>query len=100
MISTDRLISSEKLLSFASFDEYVSSLQSETKKAKEENERYGNTIKDNNSEAAKQFKEAQDNNAKTIKANEAIAKALGINLDLTKKEQKPKSFSYQIPLCF
>lgn len=88
MKSLEGLITEKDLENVASFDEYVSSLQSETKKAKEENERYGNTIKDNNSEAAKQFKEAQDNNTKTIKANEAIAKALGINLDLTKKEQK------------
>ena len=88
MPSLKGLITEKDLENIASFDEYVSSLQSETKKAKEENERYGNTIKDNNGEAAKQFKEAQDNNTKTIKANEAIAKALGINLDLTKKEQK------------
>jgi hypothetical protein len=88
MPSLEGLITDKDLENIASFDEYVSSLQSETKKAKEENERYGNTIKDNNGEAAKQFKEAQDNNTKTIKANEAIAKALGINLDLTKKEQK------------
>lgn len=88
MPSLKGLISKKDLENIASFDEYVSSLQSETKKAKEENERYGNIIKDNNGEAAKQFKEAQDNNTKTIKANEAIAKALGINLDLTKKEQK------------
>lgn len=88
MKSLEGLITEKDLENIASFDEYVSSLQSETKKAKEENERYGNIIKDNTSEAAKQYKEAQDNNAKTIKANEAIAKALGINLDLTKKEQK------------
>lgn len=88
MPSLEGLITEKDLENIASFDEYVSSLQSETKKAKEENERYSNTIKDNNGEAAKQFKEAQDNNTKTIKANEAIAKALGINLDLTKKEQK------------
>ena len=88
MRSLEGLITKEDLENIASFDEYVSSLRSETKKAKEENERYGNTIKDNQGEAAKQYKEAQDNNAETIKANEAIAKALGINLDLTKKEQK------------
>lgn len=88
MPSLEGLITEKDLENIASFDEYVSSLQSETKKAKEENERYGNTIKDNTGEAAKQFKEAQDNNAETIKANEAIAKALGINIDLTKKEQK------------
>ena len=88
MQSLEGLITKEDLENIASFDEYVSSLQSETKKAKEENERYGNTIKDNNGEAARQFKEVQENNTKTIKTNEAIAKALGINLDLTKKEQK------------
>ena len=88
MKSLEGLITKEDLENIASFDEFVSSLQSETKKAKEENERYGDTIKDNNGEAARQFKEAQDNNTKTIKANEAIAKALGINLDLTKKEQE------------
>lgn len=88
MPSLEGLITEEDLKNVASFEQYVSSLQSETQKATAENERYGNTIKDNTGVAANLYKETQDNNTKTIKTNEAIAEALGINLYLNDKEQE------------
>lgn len=86
--SLEGLIDEKSLENFQSFEEFLTSIQSKTKTAKEANEEYGKTIKDNTGFAAEQLQELIDNNNETIKKNEAIAKALGVNLDLTKKEDK------------
>lgn len=86
--SLEGLIDEKSLENFQSFEEFLTSIQSKTKTAKEANEEYGKTIKDNTGFAAEQLQELIDNNNETIKKNEAIAKALGVNLDLTKKENK------------
>ena len=86
--SLEGLIDEKSLENFQSFEEFLTSIQSKTKTAKEANEEYGKTIKDNKGFAAEQLQELIDNNNETIKKNEAIAKALGVNLDLAKKETK------------
>lgn len=88
MPSLKGLIDDKSLENFQSFKEFLTSIQSKTKTAKEANEEYGKTIQDNTGFAAEQLQELIDNNNETIKKNEAIAKALGVNLDLTKKETK------------
>jgi len=88
MPELEGLVTDEDLKNVESFEAYISSLQRETKKAKEENEKYGKTIENNKGVAAEQLKETIDRNKETITTNEAIAKALGINLNLTKEEQK------------